>query len=430
KRILLVTFGCQMNEYDSELIESILTESGFLFVEDIADADIMLLNTCAVRENAERKVFNHADALRHQLKGKNICIGILGCVATHLKEKIIENKKWKIDFIVGPDSYRRLPEIIKSAIQKKQKLKEITLSKEENYADIMPQRHTGDANAWLAIMRGCDNFCSFCIVPYTRGRERSRRLDNIIRESKKIAQEGFPQITLLGQNVNSYHDGKYDFTDLLEKISEIKNIKRIRFMSPHPKDFPKKLITLMAQNDKIAKHIHLPLQSGNSRILKLMNRGYTKENYLALVEKLYAQIPSLTFTSDIIVGFPTETEEDFLDTVDVIKKACYAFAFIFKYSPREGTLAAKKYTNDVSEEIKTKRIVFLNNLQNSISLKVNKSMVGKTFDILIEKKTTQVQGRTDGNIITIIDDARYDVRDLIKVKITQATSHWLKGEPV
>jgi len=451
KKVYLKSWGCQMNEYDSELVRSILTKARFNFVNDEAKADIILLNTCSVRDHAVRKVFGHIHEIRHRDPENKILIGVLGCMATHLKDEIIDNRKLKIDFLVGPDSYKRLPEIIAEALKghksqatghklqatghrPQQKISDITLSEFETYSDIYPIRNSG-VNAWLAVMRGCNNFCTFCVVPYARGRERSRTPDDILAEVKKLSKEGFPQVTLLGQNVNSYKSGKTDFADLVTQISCVKGIKRIRFMSPHPKDFPDKLIAVVAQNPKVCKHIHLPLQAGNDQILKLMNRRYTKKDYLELVDKIRQTSPGIALTTDIIVGFPTETEKEFEDTVDIVKSVRFDSAFIFKYSPRAGTVAAKKFADDVLDDEKTKRIVYLNQLQKQITIEINRSYIGKIEEVLIEEEQTSksdkdFQGRTDTNKLVIIPAGNYRRGDFVQIKITGSSTHALKGKIV
>ncbi len=434
KKVYLKVYGCQMNAYDAELVQSILTQHQFTLTETAQKADIVLLNTCSVRENAHRKVYGAIHQIHHERNGKPLILGILGCMATALQDKLIENKKLNIDFIAGPDSYQRLPEIIQRVASKKEKISDIDLSSLETYENIYPQRKAG-ANAWISIMRGCNNFCSFCIVPYARGRERSRPLGSILFEAEKLAARGYPQVTLLGQNVNSYaHDGK-NFTDLIAAISKLKDIKRIRFISPHPKDFSDHLLEEVAGNPKICKHIHLPLQSGSDRVLKLMNRRYTQKRYLMLVEKIKKKMRDVSITTDIIVGFPTETKTDYQDTKKVVKRVQFDSAFIFKYSPREGTLAALKHKDDVGAQDKTKRTVELNEIQKKISLKKNRRLIGKTEKVLIEEKSTaksknDFQGRTDANKLVVFPKGSYKVRDFIDIQITDATAHILKGHAI
>ena len=419
-----------MNESDSEIVRAILKRHGWKFVDEVNKADAILLNTCSVRESATRKVFGHIHDMRHVLKGRPVLIGILGCMATDAKQSLFENKKLGIDFIAGPDSYKKLPLLIEQA-QTRRKSADIELSPKEDYCDIYPARTTG-VNALVTIMRGCDNFCSFCIVPYVRGRERSRSPKSILSEIRRLAKEGYPQVTLLGQNVNSYRVDDYDFPRLLDEISRIKGLKRIRFMSPHPKDFSQKLIDLIAERPNICKHIHLPLQSGSSRILKLMNRKYTKTHFLNLVKKIKNKCPTATITTDIIVGFPTETEKDFNDTVDVFKKVSFDSAFIFKYSPRNGTAAQRRHKDNVSPEIKTKRIILLNEIQKSISLEQNEKLIGQIETVLIDAKKTPglYYGRTNTNKLVSCYCTKCKIGQLVDVKIFNASMNGLGGKRV
>ncbi|MBF0122373.1 MAG: tRNA (N6-isopentenyl adenosine(37)-C2)-methylthiotransferase MiaB [Candidatus Omnitrophica bacterium] len=430
-KIFLQTFGCQMNEYDSELVRAILSEAGYSFTEDAQLADVVMLNTCSVRENAHRKVYGLIHDIRHGHKGKPVVIGILGCMATGLRKELIDNKSLGLDFVVGPDSYKRLPEILRDVFEKHGQGYDVTLSEFETYSDIYPTR-TGGVNAWVAVMRGCNNFCSFCIVPFTRGRERSRSVENVLDEVKRLIGEGFQQVTLLGQNVNSYHHEGQDFAALLEAVSRIDGIRRIRFTSPHPKDFPESLIRVVGENPKICKHIHLPLQSGNDRILGLMNRHYTATGYLNLVEKIRKVCPSAALTTDIIVGFPTEIAGEFEDTVRVMKAVEFDSAFMFKYSPRPNTQAARELKDDVSEDEKTSRIMRINTLQSDISLKKNKARVGTIEEVLIEDvekaKGGVAYARNDVNKVVALPAGNFQIGDFMSVRIIRATPHQLKGE--
>jgi len=434
-KVFLETYGCQMNEYDSQLIRSILKKENYEFVADEQKADIVLLNTCSVREHAHRRVYGRVHNIRH-VRGKDnpVMIGILGCMATGLRQDLLDDRSLRIDFIAGPDSYKRLPQLIREAADENRKSYDVTLSEFETYSDITPSRTQG-LNAWIAVMRGCDNFCTFCVVPYTRGRERSRSPENVVNEVRRLVTEGFKQVTLLGQNVNSYRYGNYDFAFLLDEVSRVEGIKRIRFTSPHPKDFPDRLLDLMALNPKICKHIHLPLQAGNNRVLDMMNRSYSKEEYLELVDKIRAKIPNIALTTDIIVGFPTETDTEFEDTLKVVAQAQFDSAFSFKYSERQGTIASKKYPDDVPETVKTQRILRLNKIQNEITYKKNQAHIGQECEILIEpatqdKSSQNSVGRTDTNKLVILSQSGYKIGDTVKVKITDATPHALKGQPL
>ncbi len=430
-----------MNEYDSQLVRSILKKEDYEFVADEGRADIVLLNTCSVREHAHRRVYGRVQNIRHARGPKNpVMIGILGCMATHLRRDLLEDRSLKIDFIVGPDSYKRLGQLIDEAALKKEKPIDVLLSESETYGDVYPTREDRlgplpGVNAWIAVMRGCNNFCTFCVVPYTRGRERSRSPQNVIDEAVRLAGEGFKQVTLLGQNVNSYRYETHDFAYLMDKVSQIKDLKRVRFTSPHPKDFPGRFLDLMAVNPKICKHIHLPLQAGNNRVLDMMKRTYTKEEFLGLVDQIRSKIPNVTLTTDIIVGFPTESDAEFEDTLKVVTQAQFDSAFTFKYSERQGTIASKKYPDDVPETVKTKRIMRLNKIQNEITYQKNRAHIGQIQEILIEpadgeKSSLHCVGRTDGNKLVILPLNGYKIGDMVKVNITDATPHCLKGQPL
>lgn len=434
KKVYIETYGCQMNEYDTELVRAVLTKADYDFVDQESDADVVMLNTCSVRENANRKVYNRIHTLQQNSNGKSVLIGVLGCMATNFRKSLLEDQHLKLDFVVGPDSYKRLPGLLDEVENTGKAAYDVTLSEFEDYSDIYPRR-VGGVNAWLAVMRGCNNFCTFCVVPYTRGRERSRSPENIVAEVRKLVDEGFKQVTLLGQNVNSYNYQGKDFAYLLEKMSQVNHIERIRFMSPHPKDFPHSLLHVVAENPKVCKHIHLPLQAGNNRILDIMNRTYTREEFLALVDDIRGHYPDIALTTDIIVGFPTETDQEFEDTYQVLKTVEFDSAFIFKYSERQGTIAARKFIDDVSEEKKKSRIIRLNVLQKEISLKKNKAHIGETQDILIEEESTRkspwdFQGRNDGNKLVIFPAGQYHKGDFVKVKITDATANVLKGSVI
>ncbi|MEK9656896.1 MAG: tRNA (N6-isopentenyl adenosine(37)-C2)-methylthiotransferase MiaB [bacterium] len=433
KRVFIETYGCQMNVYDSELVKSILVKHKYHFVDSEKDADVVMLNTCSIRENATFKIYNRVHEIkRHHSTGK-VKVGILGCMATNFKTELLENKKLKIDFIAGPDSYKVLPQLIEASTETGQKSFDVTLSEFETYEDVYPSRQDG-VNAWIAIMRGCNNFCTFCVVPYTRGRERSRSVVSILDEVKRLRDEGYEQVTLLGQNVNSYKHGEDDFTELMDQVSQVEGIKRIRFTSPHPKDFPLKLLTLMAQRPNICNQIHLPLQAGNDRILKKMNRSYTKEEFLNLVALIKNVIPNVSLSTDIICGFCSETAEEFEDTLDVVRRVEFDSAFVFKYSERPNTRASQKFEDDVSEAEKTRRIMTLLDIQNQISLSKHKKMIGQTQRVLVERVGTKrdplsLQTRNDANTLVILPaHERYKQGDWLDVCVTDATRNVLKAE--
>ncbi len=434
-----------MNLADTEVIRSILTKNGYGFVPNEQEADVIMLNTCAIRENAHRKVYGRiqkiiSDRCSVVSGQKKPLIGILGCMATNLRTDLLENKNLAIDFIAGPDSYKRLPNLIKEATIGKDhgsqntdyKPFDVTLSEFETYSDITPSRQEG-VNGWISVMRGCNNFCTFCVVPYTRGRERSRAVANVVEEAKILAAEGFKQVTLLGQNVNSYKHDSDDFASLIEAVSKVDGIERIRFTSPHPKDFPENLLQVIAHNPKVCKQIHYPIQAGNNRILDLMNRTYTREEILDHIAHIRTTIPNIGLSTDVIVGFCSETDQEFDETYDLMDKIMFDSAFIFKYSERKNTIASKKHADDVPEAVKTERIVRLNELQKAISLKKNAAHVGETHTILIEKLGTAKDpdkciGRNDQNKIVVIPRGPYTIGDFIDVKITRGTPVALEGK--
>ena len=433
RTIHLETYGCQMNEYDSELLTTILTQHGYEFVTDENKADIFLLNTCSVREHANEKIYHRVYDLQKKHKPRKVLIGILGCMAENLQTKLLEDKRFRIDFVAGPDSYRRLPELLQTLELEGRKGYDIELSEIETYENILPERQEG-INAWVAIMRGCNNFCAYCVVPYTRGRERSRASESILKEIEKSVSEGYKQVTLLGQNVNSYSYEGMDFADLLEKICAVEGILRVRYMTSHPKDFSQKLIDTLAKNKKLCKHIHLPLQAGNNRILKMMNRGYTREQFLELVHRIRTAMPEVVLSTDLITGFPSETEEEFNDTLKVVEEIRFDSAFFFKYSEREGTLASKKYKDDVPEEVKVERLRKLVDAQKTISLEKNEQYIGKVLEVMVDQLGTKrseedFQGRMDGNkkVLFPSEGREFKIGELIQVKITEATPNILKG---
>ena len=436
-QVHIETFGCQMNEYDTELVRALLKARGFTFTEDREGADVVLMNTCAIREHAHNKVYGHLADLKTLKRQRNLVVGVLGCMAQNLKQDLIDHESI-VDVLVGPDSYRRLPDLIVQAIESQekgltQKGLAVDLSEYETYEDILPERAEG-INAWIAVMRGCDNFCTFCVVPYTRGRERSRDPQGIIRETQHLASQGYKQVTLLGQNVNSYRDDGWDFSRLITAVAEVPGIERVRFTSPHPKDFLPSLLDAVAGHPKICKHIHLPLQAGNDRILQLMNRTYTRNEYLALVEEIRRRHADITLTTDLICGFSTESEEEFLDTYEIVREVGYHAAFIFKYSERKHTIAARKYRDDVPDRVKSDRVTRLVDLQKGISLQKNRDMVGRTVQVLVEgdakKSSAQWMGRSDGNITVVWEKGGSTVRpgDLVEVRITDASVTTLFGK--
>ena len=438
RRVYIETYGCQMNVADSEVVASIMQMDGFHLTEDPELADAIFLNTCSVRDNAEQKVLNRI-AYYHSIRRKKrrrIIIGVLGCLAERAKGELIE--KHHVDLVVGPDSYLDLPNLV-GAVERGEKAINVQLSTTETYKDVLPLKIGGlNLSGFVSIMRGCNNFCSYCIVPYTRGRERSRELESIIREVKDLEEKGYREITLLGQNVNSYRfegDGQvYDFGDLLEQVALAVPKIRIRFTSPHPKDMDDKAIAVMAKYPNICKHIHLPSQSGNDRILKLMKRNYTREWYLERVAAIRRVMPDCAITSDIFCGFHDESEEDFQDTLSLMREVGYDNAFLFKYSERPGTYAAKYLEDNIPEDVKIRRLEEMIALQTQLSLESNLRDVGKTFEVLIEgfskRSREQLFGRSQQNKVVVFDKQGYRVGQYVEVRIESATAATLIGKPV
>lgn len=429
-KVYIETYGCQMNEYDSEIVKSILTKHDYGIVGTPEEADVIFLNTCSVRENAHNKVHQRLTVLKQlRQKNKKLVMGVLGCMAQNLRKELLE-KKIGVDIVAGPDAYKKLPGMIDKVTGSGKKDFYLTLSEVETYSDVFPAPE-GGVNAWLAVMRGCDNFCTFCVVPYTRGRERSRDPHNIVEEVERLVAKGYKQVSLLGQNVNSYRFEDYDFADLMQMTSRVDGLERIRFTSPHPKDFPEKFLHVMAENPKVCSNIHLPLQAGNNRVLEMMNRTYTREEFLELVDTIRKIVPGVVLTTDVIVGFPTETEAEFLDTLDVMERVKFDAAFMFKYSERKQTIASRKFPDDVTEAEKTSRITRLVAMQNLHSLERNRAHLNKTFDVLVEgkgKKPDQQLGRIDGNKIIVFPNINAPVGSFVKVKVNEVTSHTLIGE--
>jgi len=436
-QVHIETFGCQMNESDSELVRSLLKQEGFGFTEDRERADVVLVNTCAIRENAHSKIYNHLTELKAIKKQRALVVGVLGCMAQNLKSELAE-KEPLIDVLAGPDAYRQLPLLLATALEaQEQRLPQkgfaLDLSEYETYEGIMPDRN-GGVNAWITVMRGCDNFCSFCVVPYTRGRERSRDPQSILLEARDAAARGFKQITLLGQNVNSYRYDEWDFAKLISAVADTSGIERVRFTSPHPKDFPPPLIEAIASHPQICKHIHLPLQAGNDRILELMGRNYTGAEYLALVDRIRASIPNIVLTTDIICGFCSETDAEFRDTCRIVEQVQFDSAYTFKYSERKHTIAARKYADDVPDQVKGQRVSKLVDIQRAITAERNRRYIGRDLEILIEGDATrspaQGMGKTDGNITVVWgkDTGHGEPGSLITKHIADASAATLYGK--
>jgi tRNA-2-methylthio-N6-dimethylallyladenosine synthase len=432
KKVYIETYGCQMNIADSEIVLSVLSKYGYNSVDNLEQSDLILINTCSIREHAEERIHQRLNNLKiYKHKNPNLIIGILGCMAERMRKEILEKHKI-VDLIVGPDEYRKLPRLIEDFVETGEKGIAVKLSRVETYDDITPVRKDG-VTAFVSVMRGCDKFCTFCVVPFTRGRERSRKLENVVDEVKFLYNEGIKEVTLLGQNVNSYNDGGKDFAELLRRVALAVPEMRIRYTTSHPYDLSDKLLETMAEFDNICKFIHLPVQSGSDRILRLMNRLYSVKGYMERLNKARELMPSIGLSTDIIVGFPTETEEDHKMTIELMKDVQYDGAFMFAYSPRENTKAANM-PDAVPVEIKKQRLEEIIEIQRQISYQKNKSMIGTIQEILLEsvskKSSDFLMGRTDCNKSVIVPKSVYKIGDKIKVKIFKVNSATLFGEIV
>ena len=430
KRYYIETYGCQMNVADSELVASMMEKSGFARSDSEFGANVVFLNTCAIREHAEDKIHSRLGKLR-KLKNDNpeMIIGIMGCMAQHVKDNILENKPY-VDFVLGPDSYRRIPELLRRQEETNASVVDTRLSRFEVYENLYPSRQEG-INAWVSIMRGCDKFCTFCIVPFTRGRERSCTVESVVEEVQQTVDQGFVEITLLGQNVNSYRHGDARFPELLDAVAQIPGVMRIRFTSPHPQDIDDDMLFVMRDHANICNSVHLPLQAGAERILKRMNRTYTQAQFLALSEQIRNILPGCGISTDIIAGFPGETEEEFGETLAVMEKVKFDSAFTFKYSSRPGTKAAE-YSDQIPEKVKKDRLAKLVDLQYKHTLFRNRKEIGKKVKVLVEKESKKSSnewaGRTDNNKWVIFPKESAEIRDLVDVKIVDAQGVSLFGE--
>ena len=425
--VFIETYGCQMNKYDSEIAAGLLDRHGYSMTDDIDKADAVIINACSVREHAEQRIMGRLGVLSHWKKtDPRRKLGLIGCMAQRMKQDLLE-KKLCLDFILGPDQYRNLPDLLSKTTS--ERISRTSFCEIENYDDIQPIRDS-KISGWVAITRGCNNFCSYCIVPYTRGRERSRSLKSIHNEIYQMIREGYREVTLLGQNVNSYHDGKNRFPDLLQKISRIDGLYRIRFMTSHPKDLSEELLETIASEKKICKHIHLPVQSGSNRILSMMNRNYTRENYLALIEKARSLIPEGSITSDIMVGFPSETDQDFEDTIQLMNQVKFDEAFTYHYSSRQGTRAAEM-EEKLSKEEKLIRLNRIIQLQRKITLERKQNLIGKVVEVLPEteskKSSNEWMGKTDTNHVVIFPKENTSLGCPVDVQIQECKGTTLKG---
>ena len=438
KKLYIETYGCQMNVADSEVVAAVMQMAGYEMCQDEADADAIFMNTCSVRENAENKIYNRLDTLHaEQKKGRKVILGVLGCMAERVKDDLIENHHAQL--VAGPDSYLNLPDMIAQA-EAGNKAIDIALSKTETYRDVVPKRVAlAKISGFVSIMRGCDNFCHYCIVPYTRGRERSRDVDSILNEVRNLQQQGYKEVTLLGQNVNSYRfvneEGQtIDFPQLLRLVAEAVPTMRIRFSTPHPKDMSDATLRVIAEVPNVCRHIHLPIQSGSDKVLKLMNRKYTVEWYLSRVKAIRELVPDCGLSTDIFVGYHGETEADHEESLRIMREVGYDSAFMFKYSERPGTYASKHLPDDVPEGVKIRRLNELIMVQNENSARANHAEVGNVREVLVEgpskRSREQLCGRTEQNKMVVFDKGNHHIGEYVKVRITGSTSATLFGEAV
>ncbi|MBQ1972749.1 MAG: tRNA (N6-isopentenyl adenosine(37)-C2)-methylthiotransferase MiaB [Paraprevotella sp.] len=438
KKLLIETYGCQMNVADSEVVASVMQMAGYEMCESLDEADAVFLNTCSVRDNAEQKILNRLEFFHAmQRKGRKLIIGVLGCMAERVQEKLIEEHH--VDIVVGPDAYLSLPDLI-SQVELGHKAINVELSTTETYRDVIPQRICGNhISGFVSIMRGCNNFCHYCIVPYTRGRERSRDVESILNEVRDLQKRGYKEVTLLGQNVNSYRwrtdadpDHDVTFPALLRKVAQTAPGMRVRFTTSHPKDMSDETLQVIAEEPNVCKHIHLPVQSGSNRILKLMNRKYTREWYLDRVAAIRRIVPGCGLSTDIFVGYCSETEEDHQESLSLMRESAYDSAFMFKYSERPGTYASKHLPDDIDEETKIRRLNELIALQNELSAESNRKQVGQECVVLVEgvskRSKEQLFGRTEQNKVVVFDRGSHRIGDFVRVRITESSSATLKGE--
>ena len=432
-KLYIETYGCQMNVADSEVVASVMGMAGYDVCQDISEADAIFLNTCSVRDNAEQRVLARIDAINSgRRKGRRIILGVLGCMAERVKEDLLTNHG--VDLVAGPDAYLSLPDLIAQA-EMGHKAINIELSQVETYRDVVPLRlHSAKISGFVSIMRGCNNFCHYCIVPYTRGRERSRDVESILREVRDLREKGYKEVTLLGQNVNSYSDSSIGFPQLLQKVAEAVPDLRIRFTTSHPKDMSDETLKVIAQTPNICHHIHLPVQSGSNKILRLMNRKYTREWYLERVGAIRRIIPDCGLSTDIFVGYHDETEDAHLQSLSLMREVSFDSAFMFKYSERPGTYASKHLPDNVPEEVKTRRLSELISLQTSISAEANRKDEGKAFKVLVEgfskRSREQLCGRTSQNKMVVFDKNSHHIGETITIRITGSSSATLFGDEI
>ena len=437
KKYYIETYGCQMNVADSEVVASVLSDAGYAPAGSIGEADIILVNTCSIRENAEQRVWGRLDLFRAQKKKRpQVIVGVLGCMAERLKEKLLESDKM-VDMVVGPDAYRDLPMLVETAVSGHAAVN-VLLSREETYADISPVRlESNGVSAFISIMRGCNNMCAYCVVPYVRGAERSRDPETIVQEAREVFEQGYREVTLLGQNVNSYSwagSTPIGFAGLLEMVASVDPGLRVRYSTSHPKDLSDDVLEVMAGHDNICRHIHLPVQSGSSSVLKRMNRKYTREWYLDRITSINRILPGCSLSTDIIAGFCGETEEEHQETLSLMREVGFDFAYMFKYSERPGTKASRHMKDDVPDEVKTRRLNEIIALQNELSSVSKKADIGRILEVLVEgpakKPIGAMMGRTSGNKVVVFQASDVRPGEYVQVKVTRATSATLIGNLV
>ena len=432
RKLFVETYGCQMNVGDTEVVVALMQREGYVYTEDIGLADVILINTCSIRDNAEQRIWGRlAEMKRYRRAKPGLVVGIIGCMAERLREKLVEGPAG-VDVVAGPDAYRDLPRLVREA-EAGGKGVNVLLSTEETYAEIAPVRlDRNGVSAFVAIMRGCNNFCSYCVVPYTRGRERSRDAATIVAEAQSLFDNGYREVTLLGQNVNSYRAGEVDFPELLRRVASISPLLRVRFATSHPKDMSDRLLETMASMPNICRAIHLPAQSGATSMLERMNRKYTREWYLDRIAAIRRYMPDCAITTDLIAGFSGETEEEHAATLSLMREVGYSWAFMFKYSERPGTFAQRNLPDDVPDEVKSRRLQEIIALQNDLSLESNRRDVGREFEVLVESESKrnsgQLSGRTSQNKVVVFDRGNHRIGDYVRVRVTGCTSATLLGE--
>ncbi len=432
RKLFVETYGCQMNVGDTEIVVSVMQAEGYFYTDRIDEADIILINTCSIRDNAEQRIWGRLAEMKRLRRAKpSLLVGVIGCMAERLKEKLVEGP-WGVDIVAGPDAYRDLPHLVREA-ESGGKGVNVLLSTEETYAEIAPVRlDRNGVSAFVSIMRGCNNFCSYCVVPYTRGRERSRDAETILAEVRSLFENGYREVTLLGQNVNSYRAGEVDFPELMRRVAAVSPLLRVRFATSHPKDMSDRLLETMASMPNICRSIHLPAQSGATTMLERMNRKYTREEYLDRIAAIRRYLPDCSITTDLIAGFSGETEEEHAATLSLMREVGYDFAYMFKYSERPETFAQRHLPDDVPEEVKSRRLSEIIALQNELGLSAYRRDVGRTFEVLVEgpskRDAGKLSGRTSQNKVVVFDRGTHGVGDYVRVRITGCTAATLFGD--